>query len=89
MESQNDQRLNDLANTLQSIRHVTNDLYAQASDSSLIDSANNTFGSLYISVKGSVSRLGRAAAAGHPIFKLAGIILIIIFVFYIALKLFG
>lgn len=88
MESQNDARLNELAGTLRSIRGVTEDIYAQASDSSVIDSATSTFSSLFGSVRSSASKLGQAAKAGHPVFKLAAIILAAILVFFLVFRVF-
>ena len=83
MEHQNDQRLNELAGKLASIRQVTNDIYTQAADHSIIDSATETFGSMLATVRSSCTRLMRAARAGHPIFKTVGLALAVILGFYI------
>jgi len=88
MEQQNDQRLQDLAGKLSSIRQVTNDIYAQASDHGILDTATDTFGSMMTSIRGGAGRLTRAAQAGHPIFKTAGMVLVAIFLVYILIKFF-
>lgn len=82
MESQSDLRLQDLAGKLSSIRQVTNDIYAQASDHGMIDAATDSFGSAMGSIKSGALRLTRAAQAGHPVFKVAGMALGVIFLFY-------
>lgn len=88
MEQQNDARLHDLASKLSSIRQVTNDIYAQASDHGVLDTATNTFGSMMTSIRGGAGRLTRAAQAGHPIFKTAGMALVVIFLVYFLLHFF-
>lgn len=89
MEQRNDDRLHDLAGKLASIRQVTNDIYTQASDHSIIDSATETFGSMLGSVRSSGARLVRAARAGHPVFKTVGMALAIILLIYMLFNYFS
>lgn len=83
MEQHNEDRLHDLAGKLASIRQVTNDIYTQASDHSIIESATETFGSMLGSVRSSGARLVRAARAGHPVFRTVGMALAIVLLFYV------
>lgn len=88
MENQNDQRLGALAGKLASIREVTNDIYAHASDQGMIDSAANSFGQMLGSLRSTGSRLARAAQSGHPVMKTALLAVGVIIVVYLLVHFF-
>ncbi|KAG5366910.1 Protein transport protein [Yarrowia sp. B02] len=85
-EEQNNTRLEELASKISSLRSVTNDIHAQASDYSLIDSTTDTVGNMMSSVRGSASKLGRSLKAGHPIWRTVGIALAIILLLWFLFK---
>ncbi|ODQ65621.1 hypothetical protein NADFUDRAFT_50906 [Nadsonia fulvescens var. elongata DSM 6958] len=88
-EEQNNHRLEELASKLSSLRNVTNDIHARASDYSMIDQASDSMSELMTSVKGSAVKLTRSIQAGHPIMKMVGLALAIFFLFYMLYKFFG
>ncbi|KAF2494514.1 hypothetical protein BU16DRAFT_463069 [Lophium mytilinum] len=83
-ERQNNSRLDDLASKVTALRGVTIDIYDNARDQGVIDSANDNFSSFTTTLKGSATRLGRMAQSGNKvaIFKLAGMIIVAVVVLY-------
>ncbi|BFZ53167.1 hypothetical protein PYCC9005_000190 [Savitreella phatthalungensis] len=63
-QSQNDGRLDDLASKISALRGVTNDIYAQASDYSLIDANRERFSKFSDDIRKTAGRLGRVASSG-------------------------
>lgn len=81
---QNNARLDELASKVTALRGVTVDIYDNARDHQVIDSANETFSNFATSLKGSATRLGRMAQSGNKvaILKLAGIIIGVVVVLW-------
>jgi len=81
-ESQNNALLSELSSKVSALRGVTIDIYDNARDQGMIDSANDTFSSFSSSLKGSAGRLTRMAGQGNKvaIFKLAGILVAVVVV---------
>lgn len=85
---QNDNRLKELAGKITALRGVTEEIHSHAHDFSLIDSTTDTMSNMMTSVRNTGSRLARSANAGHPIFKMVGLALLIVFILYTLTKLF-
>jgi len=81
-ESQNNALLSELSSKVSALRGVTIDIYDNARDQGMIDSANDTFSSFSSSLKGSAGRLTRMAGQGNKVatFKLAGILVAVVVV---------
>ncbi|CCK68325.1 Sft1p KNAG_0A06690 [Huiozyma naganishii CBS 8797] len=89
VESNNDERLNSLANKLATFRNINEDINEQAvNDSSLVDQISNTFGSLSNNIRNSSSRLTRTMGMGNSIWKMVGLALLLFFIVYNLYKLF-
>jgi blocked early in transport 1 len=67
------------------LRGVTIDIYDNASDHRLVDSANETFSNFSTNLKASAGRLGRMARSGDKVavFKLAAMIVGVVVVLWI------
>ncbi|KAK0708348.1 hypothetical protein B0H67DRAFT_494623 [Lasiosphaeris hirsuta] len=83
-ERQNNARLDELSAKVSALRGVTIDIFDSARSHEVIDSTSETFSSMTTQLKGSAGRLGRMAASGNKVavFKLSGIIIGSILVFY-------
>ncbi|KAL1985966.1 hypothetical protein VTN96DRAFT_7101 [Rasamsonia emersonii] len=66
-EQQNNALLNSLAQKTSALKSVTIDIYDNARNQETIDSTNEVFSSLSTSLRGSASRLTRAAKQGDTI----------------------
>lgn len=89
IEDSNNRRLDELASKLSTFRGINQDIGNQAgADSSLVDDIQNSFGSLFLHVKNSSSRLTRAMRAGNNIWKMVGLALVLFFIIYTLFKLF-
>ncbi|KAL1969989.1 hypothetical protein VTN77DRAFT_6394 [Rasamsonia byssochlamydoides] len=74
-EQQNNALLNSLAQKTSALKSVTIDIYDNARNHETIDSTSEVFSSLSTSLRGSASRLTRAARQGDKVavLKVAGI----------------
>ncbi|CUS20611.1 LAQU0S01e10572g1_1 [Lachancea quebecensis] len=89
LESNNDQRLDELANKLSTFRRVNQEIGDDArADSSVMDQLQNQFSSLMVNVKNSSSRLTRSMNAGNNIWRMVGLALLLFFIMYALFKLF-
>ena len=88
-ERQNNDHLAALASKVSALRGVTIDIYDNARDQGVIDSANDTFSSFSTSLRGSAGRLTRMAGQGNKVavMKLAGIIIAVVIVAWYLLRL--
>ncbi|CAL9733808.1 protein transport protein Sft1p [Monosporozyma servazzii] len=89
IESNNDQRLNTLANKLATFRGINEDINQQAvNDGSLLNQLNDSFTIMANNITDSASRLTRAMGMGNGIWKMVGLALLIFFIIYTLFKLF-
>ncbi|KAK5773555.1 hypothetical protein RI543_005184 [Arxiozyma heterogenica] len=66
MESNNDERLNNLANKLATFRGINEDINQQAiNDDSLLNQLNDSFTTMASNIKDSASRLARTMNMGN------------------------
>ncbi|EED23326.1 conserved hypothetical protein [Talaromyces stipitatus ATCC 10500] len=74
-ESQNNALLNSLAQKTSALKSVTIDIYDNARNHETLDNTNEVFSNMSTSIRGSASRLTRAARAGDKVavMKVAGI----------------
>jgi len=74
-ERQNNDLLNSLAQKTTALKSVTIDIYDNARDHETINNTSEVFSSLSTNIRGSASRLTRAAGQGDKVavFKVAGI----------------
>ncbi|KAK9478854.1 hypothetical protein V1514DRAFT_351941 [Lipomyces japonicus] len=86
-EAQNDSRLDDLASKLSSLRQVTTDIHAQASDNSFVQASSEAFSNLTSSIRHSSSRLARSAGVSYPIYKSVFFILAAVLFIYLVWRL--
>ncbi|KAI9748008.1 MAG: hypothetical protein M1815_003696 [Lichina confinis] len=75
-ERQNNSRLEELSSKVSALRGVTVDIYDNARNHEIIDSSNEVFSSMSMSIKNSAGRITRMAGSGNKvaIFKLAAMI---------------
>ncbi|KAK5959664.1 Sft1p PWA37_003027 [Arxiozyma heterogenica] len=89
MESNNDERLNNLANKLATFRGINEDINQQAiNDDSLLNQLNDSFTIMASNIKDSASRLARTMNMGNSVWKMVGLALLIFFIIYTLFKLF-
>ncbi|KAF1807980.1 hypothetical protein P152DRAFT_510093 [Eremomyces bilateralis CBS 781.70] len=83
-ERQNNSRLDELSGKVSALRGVTIDIYDNARNQDIIDNSSEVFSNMSTTLKGSATRLGRAAQAGNKtaILKLAGIIVVTVVLLY-------
>jgi len=74
-ERQNNDLLNSLAHKATALKSVTIDIYDNARDHETLNNTSEVFSSLSTNIRGSASRLTRAARQGDrvAVFKVAGI----------------
>nr|CAI6631345.1 BFH_HP1_G0033120.mRNA.1.CDS.1 [Saccharomyces cerevisiae] len=88
-ESNNDRKLEGLANKLATFRNINQEIGDRAvSDSSVINQMTDSLGSMFTDIKNSSSRLTRSLKAGNSIWRMVGLALLLFFILYTLFKLF-
>ncbi|CCG80556.1 Putative uncharacterized protein [Taphrina deformans PYCC 5710] len=89
-QSQNDARLDELANKVSALRGVTIDIHGQASDQSYIDANRERFAQFGDSIRSTAGKLGRVASTNgfRSQMKMVGVIVGSVIGFYLLWGLF-
>ncbi|GCF00415.1 hypothetical protein ZYGM_001898 [Zygosaccharomyces mellis] len=89
LESRNDDRLNSLANKLQTFRGINQDIGNQAvADNPVMNQLSDSFDSLLHGVKNTSQRLSRSLSAGGSLWRMVGLALLLFFILYTLFKVF-
>ncbi|KAL9623619.1 MAG: hypothetical protein Q9160_002075 [Pyrenula sp. 1 TL-2023] len=88
-EEQNNALLASLSQKTSQLKHVTLDIYDNARSQDTLDNTSEVFSNMTGSLRGSAGRLTRMARSGDKVavFKLAGIIIATVLVFYFIIRL--